>query len=73
MGLKPSPAVYKWTLKPSTSDFEGLFCDCIVNVYLNRNGHQTMSGAGFNGIEALRSSVLMDVKALGQKFRKGVI
>ena len=30
-----------------------------------------MSGAGFSGIEALRSRVLMDVKALGQKFRKG--
>ena len=31
-----------------------------------------MSGAGFNGIEALRSRVLMDVKALGRKFRKVV-
>ena len=25
-----------------------------------------MSGAGFNGIEALRSRVLMDVEALGE-------
>ena len=32
-----------------------------------------MSGAGFNGIEALRSRVLMDVEALGQKFRKVVL
>ena len=45
----------------SASDFERLFCDCILI---------PMSGAGFNGIEALRSRVLMDVKALGQKFRK---
>ena len=28
--------------------------------------------AGFNWIEALHSRVLMDVKALGQKFRKVV-
>ena len=28
-----------------------------------------MSGAGFNGNEALRSRVLIDVEALGQKFR----
>ena len=33
----------------------------------------SMSGAGFNAIEALRSRVLMDVKTLGQKFGKGVL
>ena len=32
-----------------------------------------MSGAGFNAIEALRSRVLMDVKALGEWFRKTVL
>ena len=34
MGLKPSTAVYLWTLKPSASDFKRLFCDGIVNVYV---------------------------------------
>ena len=29
-----------------------------------------MSGAGFNGIEALRSRVLMDVEALGEYFER---
>ena len=33
----------------------------------------SMSGAGFNVIEALRSRVLMDVKTLGQEFGKGVL
>ena len=32
-----------------------------------------MFGAGFNGIEALRSRVLMDVEALGEWFRKAVL
>ena len=32
-----------------------------------------MSGAGFNGNEALRSRVLMDVEALGECFRKVVL
>ena len=32
-----------------------------------------MSRAGFNGIEALRSRVLMDIKTFGQKFGKGVL
>ena len=31
----------------------------------------SMSGVGFNAIEALRSRVLMDVKTLGQKLEKG--
>ena len=32
-----------------------------------------MSGAGFNGNEALRGRVLMDVEALGEWFRKVVL
>ena len=32
-----------------------------------------MSGAGFNGIEALHSRVLMDVEALGEWFRKAIL
>ena len=33
----------------------------------------SISGVGFNAIEALRSRVLMDVKTLSQKFGKGVL
>ena len=36
MGLKPPAAVYEWTLKPSTRNFERLFFDCIVNTFTRR-------------------------------------
>ena len=46
--------------------------DCL-KILRNRNGHQTMSGTGFNGINAFCSRALTDFKAPGEWFRKRVL
>ena len=38
MRLKPSAAVYKWTLKPLVRNLERVFFDCIVNTCTRKEG-----------------------------------